>query len=256
MVGITGKLGTTIVSIVTGVVALTVVTLAIVVFLSPQHSLMPPATPAATVAVAAPLPAASATNAGPGITGAVTAAWVSKTASATGIPHTALQAYAAATLVVAAQDATCGLSWNTLAAIGWVESRHGQIHGGTIDASGLVTPPIYGVALDGNGVALVPDSDGGAIDGDPTGDRAVGPMQFLPSSWRNWRVDASGDGVEDVQNIFDASFAAAHYLCRAGGNLRTHEGWRTAVLAYNGSSQYLQDVINAANRYAAEARTV
>jgi membrane-bound lytic murein transglycosylase B len=209
--------------------------------------------PHATEAVFAPLPDAASVNPGRGITGLADGAWLTTVSGRTGIPRVALRAYAAAALDISVNNPHCGISWNTLAGIGWVESRHGSIHGSTLDGAGLETPPVYGVALDGNGFALVPDSDGGTVDGDTIGDRAVGPMQFLPGSWRNWHVDADADGTENPQNVYDASFAAAHYLCRAGGDLSTQDGWRAAVLAYNSSQEYLQDVMDATTNYAARA---
>src|SRR6185312_14695519 len=226
---------------------------AITTYLSPDATPAPTGTPRATVATLAPLPQANPAGPGPGVTNAADPAWITRTAAATGIPVIALKAYAGATLSVAGANPKCALSWNTLAGVGWVESRHGMIHGTTLAANGTLSPPLYGVALDGNGFANIPDSDGGAIDGDKTGDRAVGPMQFLPDSWRNWHTDANGDGVEDPQNIFDATMAAAHYLCRAAGTLGTHDGWQLGILSYNSSHQYLNDVMDAANRYAAEA---
>jgi membrane-bound lytic murein transglycosylase B len=235
-------------------VATLLVVVAILGYLSPDAVPMRGPSPRATVAALAPLPDANSADSGPGIVNAANPAWIERVAAATSIPTTALKAYAGVTLQVAAQNPKCGLSWNTLAGIGWVESRHGMIHGTTLGADGTLTPPLYGVALDGVGFAQVPDSDGGAIDGDTEGDRAVGPMQFLPQSWRNWHTDAGGDGVEDPQNIYDATMAAAHYLCRAAGTLGTHDGWQVGVLAYNSSRQYLNDVMDAANRYAADAR--
>ena len=191
-----------------------------------------------------------------GVAGLAAADWIASVAKATGIPPRALQAYAGVAIQVQDAGSGCGIGWNTLAGVGEIESRHGQIFGGSIDASGLVAPPIYGVPLDGGAVANIPDSDKGAIDGDSTIDRAVGPMQLIPESWRNWHTDANGDGVEDPQNIDDATMAAAHYLCRAGGQkLGTESGWRTAVLAYNGSGRYLSDVIRYADGYAKAARS-
>lgn len=179
--------------------------------------------------------------------------WVSGVAAATGIPERAVRAYAGAAIRSNRENPACAASWNTLAGIGQVESAHGAIFGGMIDESGTVGPPVYGIPLDGDGVASIPDSDGGAIDADATVDRAVGPLQLIPDTWRNWHVDASGDGVEDPHNIDDAALAAVHYLCRAGGDLSTEDGWRAGILAWNRSDQYVQDVADWANRYAADA---
>ena len=144
----------------------------------------------------------------------------------------------------------CGLSWNTLAAIGFAESRHGSHDGSSIGADGTVAPGIFGVPLAGGDTELVADSDGGSIDGDTEFDRAVGPMQLIPQTWRNWHTDASGDGVEDPQNIDDAVQATANYLCRASGDMTTEAGWRAGIAAYNGAESYIRAVAAAGVEYA------
>lgn len=201
-------------------------------------------------------PAASVTAAPSGVDNQVATlpspAWISSTAERTGIPARALEAYAGVAIQSGKQNPTCGIGWNTLAAIGEIESRHGTIFGGAIQADGTASPPIFGVALNGDGFANIPDSDGGTIDGDASADRAVGPMQLIPDTWRNWHADGNGDGVQDPQNIDDATLASAHYLCRAGKVLTSASGWRTAILAYNGSDQYLTDVIRYAVGYAGQ----
>src|SRR5690606_31253576 len=115
--------------------------------------------------------------------------WVLETARITGVPARALAAYAGVALWKSVQAVDCGLTWTTLAAIGAVESDHGRHGGSSIGPDGRAEPEIYGVALDGQGVALIEDSDGGDIDGDSELDRAVGPMQFIPQAWRNWHID-------------------------------------------------------------------
>ena len=204
--------------------------------------------PLARFATAAPVTAAPA-SAGPALSALADPAWVAATARKTGIPARALAAYAG--VAISFETRTCGIGWNTLAGIGEIESRHGTIFGGSIAANGSAMPPIFGIPLRGGAVANIPDSDEGAIDGDATIDRAVGPMQFIPEAWRNWHADGNADGVQDPQNIDDATLAAAGYLCRAGGKaLDTESGWRQAVLAYNGSNRYLADVIRYSTGYA------
>ena len=207
----------------------------------------------ARYATAAPIVVA-AVPVGPGVSGLADAKWLAKTAKSTGIPLRALESYSGVAINIAQANPTCGIGWNTLAAVGEIESRHGTIFGGTITANGDAVPAIFGVSLDGVSTAHIPDSDGGAIDGDPKGDRAVGPMQLIPEAWRNWHTDGSGDGIENPQNLDDATMAAGHYLCRAGGNLSTEKGWRAAVLAYNSSEQYLNDVVRYATGYASDAK--
>lgn len=178
--------------------------------------------------------------------------WLVQTAERTGIPARALDAYGAAQLAVEMERPRCAIAWNTLAAIGYVESRHGSYAGATLGEDGVVRPAIVGVALDGNGVARIPDSDRGRYDGDTLWDRAIGPMQFIPGTWARWGSDANGDGVADPQNIDDAALSTARYLCSAS-NLDTAEAWRTAIIAYNRSDAYVNDIAATANRYARAA---
>jgi membrane-bound lytic murein transglycosylase B len=184
----------------------------------------------------------------------VDAHWLAVTAARTGIPERALTAYATADLMVTADLPRCRVHWPTLAGIGAVESGHGNVGGGLV-ASGSAARPIIGVALDGRpGVATLLDSDAGRIDGDRTHDRAVGPMQFVPSTWATWRADGDDDGVADPQDLDDAALAAARYLCSSGTDLSSAAGWTRAVLAYNPSMDYVRAVNQAAAWYAGASR--
>ncbi|MFT4188866.1 MAG: lytic murein transglycosylase [Aeromicrobium sp.] len=177
--------------------------------------------------------------------------WVEQTAASTGIPRRALAAYAGASIAVATTHPSCSLGWTTLAGIGHVESGHGTIFGGSIGDDGLASPAIIGIALDGDGVAAISDSDDGELDGDTHWDRAVGPMQFIPSTWELYAADGDGDGEADPQDVDDASLAAAVYLCEAGGDLSSDQNWIAAVSAYNASVDYNNRVVAAADHYAA-----
>lgn len=182
--------------------------------------------------------------------------WAEPMSTRTGIPVIALQAYGYAELVLARTNPGCRLSWTTLAAIGRVESNHGRAGGARLLADGRALPPIIGAPLDGApGRELIPDTDNGALDGDPEYDRAVGPMQFIPQTWRREAVDATGDRVADIHNINDAALAAANYLCRHGGDLSTPQGWWRAVLAYNNVQSYAEAVFEAADDYGRRSRT-
>lgn len=150
-------------------------------------------------------------------------AWLARVAAQTGIPSRALEAYAAAANRLGREQPGCGLGWNTLAGIGFVESEHGAISGGTIAQNGSAVPRIVGIPLDGRRTDAIRDTDGGALDGDAVWDRAVGPMQFIPSTWAVWGSDGNGDGAADPQNIDDAAYSAARYLCSTGGDLRDPE---------------------------------
>lgn len=116
-------------------------------------------------------------------------------------------------LYIQAAQRCPGLSWSVLAAIGQIESGHGRNMG--------------------------PSSAG-----------ALGPMQFLPSTWWTYGVDGDGDGEADIMNPYDAVPSAARYLC-ANGAGGAPGGLRGAVFAYNHAWWYVQEVLSLAERYAA-----
>ncbi|HEX4829666.1 MAG TPA: lytic transglycosylase domain-containing protein [Trebonia sp.] len=187
----------------------------------------------------------------------IDSAWAARVAAATGIPDRAMLGYASADLTIEQSQPACGLGWNTLAAIGTVESANGTFNGTTLLPSGYTSKPIIGVTLSGGTfgggtVAAIPDTDHGALDGDPHWDHAVGPMQFLPATWEKWGTDGNGDGVASPNQIDDAALTAARYLC-ASGAMTTPAGWRAAVFSYNQSDAYVDEVATIANRYAAQA---
>jgi hypothetical protein len=186
----------------------------------------------------------------PGNPAAPLAGWAEQMSGRTAIPVVAIQAYAYAELVVGASEPQCNLRWTTLAGIGRVESGHGTGAGATLLEDGRALPPIIGDPLDGqDNRMLIPDSDAGQLDGDRTYDRAVGPMQFIPTTWRVEAVDGSGDGIADVNNIYDAALAAANYLCRNGRDLSDVTDWWAAILSYNNLTAYANTVFAAANQY-------
>lgn len=148
---------------------------------------------------------------------------------------------------------TCpGLAWAVPAAIGKVESGHGTANGARLDTRLDARPPIIGIRLDGSAsTAAIRDTDGGQLDGDATWDRAVGPMQFLPATWRAHAVDGDGDSRADPQNFADAVHTATAYLCAHGaGEPAT---LRTAILAYNHAGWYADEVLATASRYSEAA---
>jgi murein DD-endopeptidase MepM/ murein hydrolase activator NlpD len=108
-----------------------------------------------------------------------------------------------------------GIPWPVLAAINKIESNFGQNMG--------------------------PSSAG-----------AIGWMQFLPSTWLRWGVDADGDGVANPWNAADAIYSAARYLAAAGGQTDIARG----LFAYNHAHWYVQDVLELANAYGQSGVTV
>ena len=191
-------------------------------------------------------------TAGAGASGAPTvSSWANSLGPRTNIPPIALQAYGMADLTMRQVDPQCHLSWVTIAGLARIESNHGRYRGAHIEPNGDIEPRIVGVPLDGtSGNRTISDTDGGLLDGDPTLDRAVGPLQFIPSTWVKWRADGNGDGRGDPDNLFDAALAAGRYLCAGGRDLASGQGWRSAVLSYNNSDDYGRRVYAAAEAYA------
>jgi cell wall-associated NlpC family hydrolase len=107
-----------------------------------------------------------------------------------------------------AAGSTYGIPWEVLGAINKVETNFGQ--------------------------NLGPSSAG-----------AVGWMQFMPSTWARWGIDANGDGVADPNNPTDAIFSAARYLAGCGGQFDIAR----AVYCYNHATWYVNDVLGLAALY-------
>lgn len=174
---------------------------------------------------------------------------VSTALSTVGIPIIADVALRQAIAATTSQKPDCKLSFGALAAISQVESNHGRYGGSRIDADGRVVPVVRGPALDGVRFALIRDTDGGRYDGDTVYDRAMGPMQFIPTSWSALGRDGDNDGRADPDNYYDAALAAAFYLCNGHSNLDDPSRLATAIFSYNPSHEYVRLVAALAQRY-------
>ncbi|AXB45171.1 lytic transglycosylase domain-containing protein [Amycolatopsis albispora] len=165
-----------------------------------------------------------------------------------GIPGSALRAYQNAANLLGSEQPGCHIDWALIASIGRIESNHAR--GGYLDEKGNTLEPILGPVLDGVGpVAAIRDTDGGRYDGDPVWDRAVGPTQFIPSTWQGYASDGNADGVTDPNNIYDATLGSGRYLCSGGLDLANPEQLRTAVFRYNNSDSYVTTVLAWAEAY-------
>lgn len=170
--------------------------------------------------------------------------------SAGDIPQAALSAYQRAESVINKADSGCRLPWELIAAIGSVESDHGRYGGNELDARGVARPGIYGIALNGrNDTQDIADTDAGQYDNDTRHDRAVGPMQFIPSTWTVVGVDGDADGTRNPQDIDDAALATAVYLCSGDDDLSAEQGQRAAVYRYNHSNDYVDLVLEIMQAY-------
>ena len=168
----------------------------------------------------------------------------------------ALDAYYSAELLMAEVDPNCGVQWWQLAGIGRVESIHGTHGRSKLKSNGVTTRRILGPPLDGEEFLAIPDSDGGKLDGDLEWDRAVGPMQFIPGSWRIFSADGDADGKKDPHNMYDATVAAARHLCNSVRDITSGGRFRRALLDYNRSGEYGATVQRFAVGYATDVELI
>ena len=170
------------------------------------------------------------------------------------IPMVAYEAYLAASASAGAVAPGCAVDWTVVAGIAQMESGHGRVDGAELGANGNVAPSIRGATLDGTGgTEPMPDTDGGALDGDATWDRAMGPLQFIPRSWSEFGRDGNGDGVADPDNLYDAALSAVAHLClRTPGDYSDRGALREALVGYNASGRYAEEVLGWIERYRTE----
>lgn len=171
------------------------------------------------------------------------------------LPAVAYDAYRAAAAAAPAVADGCAVDWTVVAGIAQVESRHGTTSGARVAPSGEVLPPIRGAPLNGQGgTRAVADTDGGVLDDDATWDRAVGPLQFIPMRWRELGRDGNGDGVADPDNVYDAAFTAVAHLCiLSPGDYSDGGDLRRALLTYNRSGRYADEVLRWIALYRSES---
>ena len=180
-------------------------------------------------------------------------AWEDRVAASTGMSPVAARAYGTAVLRLAKEQPTCRIGWTTIAGIGAVESAHGTEAGSSLRADGRTRRLIIGPALDGTAgnAAIASDAAFEKFHGDPTWDHAVGPMQFISSTWARWASDGNDDGSEDPSNIYDAAYATGRYLCASGLDLTVGSNWGEAIFSYNHSADYVASVYYRVQQYAA-----
>lgn len=165
---------------------------------------------------------------------------------ALGISPVVFSAYLKAEAEAPGITAGCSVDWPIIAGIWKVESDHATTGGRVVGPEGVVAPPLFGPTLDGSipGTTVIADTDDGLLDADPVWDRAVGPAQFLPGSWRAFGQDGDADGVADPHNIFDATLATVAHLCLATpGDYTNPTELAAAVRGYNNSDDYVATVL-------------
>ncbi|QWA26681.1 C40 family peptidase (plasmid) [Streptomyces sp. JCM17656] len=190
-------------------------------------------------------------------TGAQGDGGIAEGGSAADIPPRMLTAYKKAVQQVGKHAPKCrGMRWPILAGIAKVESNHAV--GRNIAGNGDIRPKIYGVLLNGSGAggntSVFPDTDGGKWDGTAQAERAVGPFQFLPSTWDSVGEDANGDKQADPHNADDAALGAALYLCGNGRDLAKRSQLKASIFQYNRSNAYVSNVLGWIDQYTAAAK--
>ncbi|WP_326693355.1 MULTISPECIES: bifunctional lytic transglycosylase/C40 family peptidase [unclassified Streptomyces] len=173
-------------------------------------------------------------------------------AAISGVPAPMLAAYQQAAFQFHEQRPKVkGLDWAILAGIAKVESGHAGGH--RLGGDGTLAKPILGPRLVGDGTggntSRHADTDGGRFDGDASVERAVGPFQFMPGTWAHSGKDGNGDGRKDPQNIHDAALSAAWYLGGDGRDLSKPGQLHAALMSYNHSEAYVQEVTGWIHRY-------
>lgn len=169
-----------------------------------------------------------------------------------GVPGAAMAAYRRAEHTLATSTPGCRLSWTTLAALGRAASGHAR--GGQLDEHGRTLGRFLGPRLDGSpGLPRIPDTDHGQLDGDPHWDRAVGPLQIIPSTWLRYAADGDGDGQADPNDMSDAALIAGRYLCAGDVDLTVPEQQTAAFQRVNRSDSYVTAVRAFAADYARDA---
>ncbi|MEU8003374.1 lytic murein transglycosylase [Catellatospora sp. NPDC049111] len=203
-----------------------------------------------------PLPTATAAPSPVARPAAAFRRWAEATSAKVNVPVTALEAYAYAEWVVTSTRPSCKLRWTTLAAIGKIESDHGRTKGAKLGDDAKALPPIVGPALDGTkNTKKINDTDAGRLDLDKKWDHAVGPMQFIPTTWTTYGVDADNDQLVDPHDLDDAALSAAYYLCAPNKDLTVVANWKSVVLSYNNVGVYLQKVYDTAQAYGRSSQT-
>ncbi|MFC3998876.1 NlpC/P60 family protein [Nocardiopsis sediminis] len=173
-----------------------------------------------------------------------------------GVPDVLLDAYVRAAGALGEAEPQCpGMRWQILAGIGKIESN--LLAGHEITLNGDVDPPVIGLRLDGSGTGgnttPVYDSDGGRWDGDTEFDRAVGPGQHLPATWKIYGTDGNGDGIADPHNAYDSAVSTARHLCLGAGSdgadFTDRDQLSDAPFRYNRSQTYVDDVLIAIDTF-------
>lgn len=126
-----------------------------------------------------------------------------------GVPDLAAKAYLNASVRVTELHPECTVPPEVLVAFGRQESDHGQVV--EWDDTGHSIGILKGYANTGD------DTEGGELDGDTEADWAVGPMQFIPTTWKAYAQDGDGDGKAEPGSFYDSALTGAWHICSLAG---------------------------------------
>ncbi len=157
-----------------------------------------------------------------------------------GVPDLAAKAYLNASVRVHEDHPECAVPPEVLVAFGRQESDHGRVV--EWDDTGHSRTILRGYANTGD------DTDQGELDGDTDADWAVGPMQFIPTTWKHFAQDGDGDGKAEPGDYYDSALTAAWHICSLVGAFPSIADIQAAWDQYDTTVRYARAQFNEQHR--------